>query len=279
MEHDTGRFKTADGMNLFEQWWRPEGQHKATVVIVHGYAEHSTRYTHVAEHLANQGYATEIFDLRGHGQSEGKRAFVRSFDEHLIDLDQFLARVRRRVKTKSIFLLGHSMGGAIVTLYAISRKPDLNGLILSGPALKISDDVSPLLVRMSSIIGMILPKLPTIKLDSSGISRDPEIVERYDNDPLVYRGGIPARTGAGITGATKKIQAQMETITLPLLILHGADDRLANPEGSKSLYERAQSKDKTFKLYEGLYHEVMNEPEKEMVLTDIVEWADGHLLN
>ena len=277
MEHDTGRFKTADDLNLFEQWWRPEEKPKATVIIVHGYAEHSTRYTHVAEHLVNNGYAIETFDLRGHGQSEGKRAFVRSFDEYLGDLEQFLERVRQRRKAKNTFLLGHSMGGAIVTLFAITRKPDIKGLILSGPALKISDDISPLLVRLSSIIGTFLPRLPTIKLDSSGISRDPEVVRRYDNDPLVYRGGIPARTGAEITGATKVIQAQMESISLPLLILHGADDRLADPEGSKSLYQRAQSKDKNLKLYEGFYHEVMNEPEKEMVLGDIVEWTDGRL--
>jgi alpha-beta hydrolase superfamily lysophospholipase len=169
------------------------------------------------------------------------------------------------------------MGGAIVTLFAMTRKPDVKGLILSGPALKISDDISPLLVRLSSIIGKVLPKLPTIKLDSSGISRDPEVVKRYDNDPLVYRGGIPARTGAEITGATRKIQAEMETITLPLLILHGTDDRLADPEGSKELYQRVQSKDKTLKLYEGYYHEVMNEPEKELVLADIVEWTERHL--
>jgi len=277
MEHDTGRFKTADDLNLFEQWWRPEENPKATVIIVHGYAEHSTRYTHVAEHLVNNGYAIETFDLRGHGQSEGKRAFVRSFDEYLGDLEQFLERVKQRIKAKNTFLLGHSMGGAIVSLFAITRKPDIKGLILSGPALKISDDISPLLVRLSSIIGTFLPRLPTIKLDSSGISRDPEVVRRYDNDPLVYRGGIPARTGAEITGATRMIQAGMESISLPLLILHGSDDRLADPEGSKSLYERAQSKDKALKLYEGYYHEVMNEPEKEMVLADIVEWTEGHL--
>ena len=220
MEHDTGKFETTDGMTLFEQWWRPEEQPKATVTIVHGYAEHSTRYTHVAEHLVDHGYTVETFDLRGHGQSAGKRTFVRSFDEYLGDLEQFIERVKQRSKTKNKFLLGHSMGGAIVTLFSITRKPDFEGLILSGPALKISDDISPLLVRLSSTIGKFLPKLPTIKLDSSGISRDPEVVKRYDNDPLVYRGGIPARTGAEITGATKMIQAQMESITLPLPVGH-----------------------------------------------------------
>jgi alpha-beta hydrolase superfamily lysophospholipase len=277
MEHDTGTFKTADGTTLFEQWWRPEDQPKATVAIVHGYGEHSTRYTDVAGHLVNYGYTVETFDLRGHGRSEGKRTFVRSFDAYLVDLDRFLKRVKERMKSSNLFLLGHSMGGAIVTLFAMTRKPDGKGLILSGPALKISDDISPLLVRLSSMIGMVLPKLPTIKLDSSGISRDPEVVKHYENDPLVYHGGIPARTGAEITGATKIIQAQMESMTLPLLILHGSDDRLADPEGSKELYERAQSDDKTLKLYEGLYHEVMNEPEKEMVWADIVAWIEGHL--
>jgi alpha-beta hydrolase superfamily lysophospholipase len=277
VQHSDGMFEATDGLRLFEQWWRPEGEPKAVVAIVHGYGEHSGRYIHVAEHLVRHGYAVDAFDLRGHGRSEGARCFIRSFDEHLVDVDSFLRRVRERVPGKPVFLLGHSMGGAIVTMFAITRQPDVRGVILSGAGLKISASVSPLMVGIVRFLGGIFPKLPTLKLDSSLISRDPEVVKRYDNDPLVHRGGVPARTGAELFQAIKHIQAQMETVTLPLLIMHGTVDALADPEGSKELYARARSSDKTLKLYEGLYHEVLNEPEKAQVLADVVQWLDAHL--
>jgi len=276
MVYYEAKFETQDGLKLFEQSWHPENNANAIVAIIHGYAEHSSRYTHVAKYLVNHGYAVETFDLRSHGKSDGKNTFIRLFDEFLSDVDLFLKRVQERHQDKNIFLLGHSMGGLIASLFVVTRQPELQGLILSGAAVKISDDISPLLVKLSSIIGKILPKLPTIKLDGTAISRDPEIVKKYDNDPLTYRGGIPARTGAELNRATKMIQQQMEAIKLPLLIVHGTADRLADPEGSRQLYKRAESKDKTLKLYDGFYHEVMNEPEKERVLGDIVNWLEKH---
>ncbi|HEX9975406.1 MAG TPA: alpha/beta hydrolase [bacterium] len=275
-QHEEGSFKTNDGLNLFEQRWQPAKNSKAVIVIIHGYAEHSGRYAHVADYLVNHGYAVETFDLRSHGKSDGKNTFIRSFDEFLSDVDLFLKRVKERHQGKDIFLLGHSMGGTITTLFTITRKPDLKGVLLSGATLKISADISPFLIRISSVIGKILPKLPTIKIDSGSISRDSEVVKKYNNDPLVYRGGIPGRTGAEFNRAIKLIQKDMEAIDLPILIMHGTADRLSDPEGSKQLYERVQSKDKTLKLYEELYHEILNEPEKEKVLADIVEWLDAH---
>ena len=149
--------------------------------------------------------------------------------------------------------------------------------MLSGALLKISDDVSPLLTRCSAFVGRILPRLRTIKLDSSSISRDPEVVRRYDEDPLVYRGGIPARTGAEMVLATKRIQSSMHTISLPLFIMHGTADRLSDAKGSELLYSKASSTDKSLKLYEGFYHEILNEPEKTQVLADIVQWLDTRL--
>lgn len=276
-QHEEGKFRTNDGLNLFEQRWQPANAPKAVIVIIHGYAEHSGRYAHVAEYLANHGYAVETFDLRSHGQSEGKNTFIRSFDEFLSDVDVFVKRVKERHPNQKLFLLGHSMGGTITTLFAITRKPDVKGIILSGATLKLSDEISPFLVRVSAIIGKLAPKLKTIKIDSSAISRDPEIVKKYDNDPLVYRGGIPARTGAEFNRAIKLIQQQMELITFPLLILSGTADRLSDPAGSQQLYERAQSRDKTLKLYDGFYHEILNEIGKEKVLGDIVKWINERL--
>ena len=239
--------------------------------------EASVSDPHVADYLVNHGYAVETFDLRSHGKSDGKNTFIHSFDEFLSDVDVFLKQVTERHQGKNIFLLGHSMGGTIVTLFTITRQPEVTGIILSGATLKLSDEISPFLVRISAVIGKILPKLPTIKIDSSVLSHDLEAVKKYDNDPLVYRGGIPARTGAEFNRAIKLIQNQMELISLPLLILSGTADCLSDPEGSKQLYERAQSKDKTLKLYEGFYHEILNEIEKKKVLRDIVEWLEKHL--
>lgn len=276
-QHEEGTFKTNDGLNLFEQRWLPSRPPKAVIVILHGYAEHSGRYAHVADYLVTQGYVVETFDLRSHGKSEGQKTFIRSFDEFLSDVEIFLKRIQERHQGTNIFLLGHSMGGTIAMLFVINRKSALKGLILSGPTLKISKDISPFLVRISSVIGALLPKLPTIKVDGNAISRDPDVVKKYEADPLVYRGGIPGRTGAEFNRATQLIQKQMESVTLPLLILHGTADRLSDLEGSQQLYERAQSKDKTLKLYEGWFHEILNEPGKEKVLADIVEWLEGHI--
>ena len=275
MSMKEGIFEGADGFQLFERWWVPEGETKAVVVIVHGLAEHSGRYSHVAKGLNENGYAVYSFDLRLHGRSGGAKAFVKSFDDYLADLDVFLARVREKEPLKPLFVLGHSMGGTITTLYEITRKPDIRGLMLSGAALKMGDDIAPILITLSGIIGTILPKLPTVKLDSGAISRDPQVIRSYDADPLNYRGGTPARTGAEIVRATKIIGERMEAIEVPLLIMHGTADRLANIEGSKELNDRASSSDKTLKLYEGLYHEILNEPENEEVIADIVEWMNS----
>lgn len=274
--HAEGDFTASDGFRLFEQSWLPQTEPKAVVIIIHGYAEHSTRYTHVAEYLTASGYAVFTFDLRGHGKSDGKNTYLNSFDEYLTDVDTFLARVKESHPGTKIFLLGHSMGGAISSLYTITRRPELAGLLLSGAAVKISDDISPLLIKLSGVIAKILPKLPTIKLDGTAISRDPNVVENYDSDPLNYRGGIPARSGAELTHATVAIQKNMEAIKLPLLVMHGTADRLADPEGSKQIYARASSEDKTLKLYEGFYHEILNEPEQKRVLGDIVDWLNKH---
>jgi len=275
--HTTGTYESDDGLRLFEQEWGPAGTPKAVVVIVHGYGEHSCRYRHVAEELNRNGYAVSTFDLRGHGQSQGDpRTFVRSFDEHLDDLEHFLSRVRERHPGRPLFLFGHSMGGTISTLFAIARRPEIRGLLLSGASLKLSDKYSPSLIRLAKILSFVFPKMRLLKLDASAVSRDPEVVRDYESDPLVYHGGIPARTGAEMNRAMERIRQRMEALEEPLLIMHGTGDLLADPEGSRQLYDRAKSGDKDLRLYEGLYHEILNEPERAQILADMVEWLDAH---
>lgn len=274
MRRNEALFQAGDGVQLFERSWLPEGDPKSVVVIVHGYAEHSGRYQHVAERLVGSGHTVYAFDLRGHGRSQGKRTYVRSLDEHVTDLEGFLACVRQREPALPLFLLGHSMGGTIVTLFLISTEHDVRGAILSGAGLKLPGGISRILQWLLTVLGRFAPRLPVRKLKSEDISRDETVVSRYDTDPLVYRGRMHAGTATAVIQAIRTIQARMEAIALPLLLLHGTSDSLTEPEGSSQLYQRAGSPDKTLKLYEGLYHEVLNEPEKEQVLADLIEWLN-----
>lgn len=278
MQHHTDYIKTADGFRLFTQQWLPETPARAHLVIVHGYAEYSGRYEHVAEFFTSEGIAVHAFDLRGHGHSEGKKGYVDRFELFLKDLTSILDRVKMAAGQKPVFLFGHSMGGAIVTLYAISRQPkNLAGVLLSAPALKVSEEISPLLQRVSGVLGEWLPKVKTIKLDSKAISRDPEVVAAYEADPLIFHEGTYARTGAELIRAGKRIQANMEKFKLPVFIMHGTDDRLTDYNGSKELNRRAGTDDKSLELYNGLYHELLNEPEQKQVMGDMLEWMEQHL--
>ncbi|MBL7067548.1 MAG: alpha/beta hydrolase [Candidatus Marinimicrobia bacterium] len=277
MIYQHGLFQGTVGFDLFEQSWFPEDDVKAVVLLVHGLGEHSSRYAHVAEFLTSKNIGIETFDLRGHGKSDGARAFVRSFDEYLQDVEIFYSRVLGRHPDLPLFIYGHSMGATISALYVITRNPDINGVLLSGILLKIGDDIPPILIKMSSIIGKYAPKMKTTKLDANSLSRDPKIVENYDNDPLNYRAGIPARTGLELLTAMRRIQVQMEKITLPIMIMHGSCDKITNPDGSIDLYEAVASNDKTLKMYNGFYHEIHNEPEKNRVFEDIFSWINDHL--
>jgi len=268
-------FAAGDGLRLHENCWLPEDGSGGVVIVVHGLNEHSGRYSEVATRLSGHGYAVYAMDLRGHGKSQGARLLVRSFDEYLADLELYLDRVRRREPDRPLFLLGHSMGGAIVALLAITRQPDVRGLVLSVPAVLIGGSVFPLLRRLAPLVSRLFPRLRIMRLGYRMLSRDPQVVEQFKSDPLVYHGRFPVRTGTEILRAAGRIQGQMEALKLPLLLLHGTADRVTDPAGSRRLYARAGSADKTLKLYEGLYHDLLHEPEKDQVTADLIEWLDA----
>lgn len=279
MRTTEGTFASTDGRTLYKRAWLPDGAAKATLAIVHGYAEHSGRYARAGAFFSSRGYAVHAFDLRGHGRSEGERVIVRSFNEYLDDLDAFLALIREREGEKPLFLLGHSMGGAVVALAAVTRRPAVAGFVLTGAAIKPPAGWGPrrIVVEMFVLLGRLLPKLRLTKLDAATVSRDPAVVADYDADPLNYRGKIPLCMLRAMVRSTRVIAKRAPTITAPLLILHGSADQLADPEGGHALYERASSVDKTWKLYEGLYHEILNEPEQDLVMRDIATWLDAHV--
>lgn len=267
----TGAFTAPDGIRLFTQCWCVDAP-QAAVALVHGHAEHSGRYAHVAAHLNARDVSVYAYDQRGFGRSGGRRGYIGSFDQLLDDLHHFLHRTQQRLPDAPLFLFGHSMGGAVCALYAIEHDPDLRGLILSSPAVEVDDDIAPFLRKLAGLLGRLVPTLPTIHTPTDAISRDPEVVADATSDPLNYHGRVRARTGAELIRAVRRIQAQMEAITLPLLVFHGTADRLTDPAASQMLYKHARASDKTLKLYDGLYHETFNEPEKEQVLDDMARW-------
>jgi acylglycerol lipase len=275
MSHHEDQFTARDGLSLYEQWWLPESRPVGVVVVVHGITEHSGRYGKLAADLNRRGYAVHAMDLRGHGRSEGARTFVRHFDEYLDDVELLLERVAARHPNVPLFLLGHSMGGGIVALLGITRPPKIRGLILSAPPVVIGGNVFPLLRHLASFASALFPRLRLTRLGCRFISRDPAVAEDYQKDPLVFHGRFPVRTGAEILRVAKRIRSDAQQLKLPLLIMHGTGDYATDSQGSRLLASRAGSTDKTLRLYEGLYHEIFNEPEREQVVGDLLEWLDG----
>lgn len=278
MNHEIDAFKGAGAVNLHAQYWLPDDEPKAHIILHHGLWDYSDYYYPFAAELVKHRYAVYAFDVRGHGRSTGDRSFVQSFDDYIDDLDRFLKRVRQRSGKQPLFLFGHSLGGLIAATYVIAH-PDnaLTGVIISGAGLKEGHDVTPLLKRVVPILGALVPKLPSYKPDFTYASRDPTVGERKSADTLIDQKGLPARSGAEGLRAIAKIQARMEEFAAPVLIMHGTADRWTNNEGSKQLATRARSSDKTLKLYEGFYHELLTDTEKERVWQDIIAWMDARV--
>lgn len=275
--HQEGRFVGAKNTNLFEQSWTPlKGSSKAVVIFVHGLKDHSSRYAEVATKLTQNGFGIYAYDLRGHGDSEGRRVWTDSFDDYITDLELFYDRVRQLEPNKPIFLFGHSMGGAIVTTFALKKSRPVAGLILSAPALKPGEDINGFLIGVTKVLGSITPSLAVLDLDDDKFSRDPKVVQEMKNDPLVYQGKGPARTAKELLKAIANIQEKMPEVTLPFITLHGTKDGLTNPDGSRELFKTAKSTDKSIRIYEGVYHDLLHEPEKDKVYSDILAWLNGH---
>ncbi len=277
MKHTEGRFRGYKNLNLYYQCWLPGEKPKALLIVAHGWAEHSGRYTNLVNYFVPKGYAVYGLDHRGHGRSEGRRGYVERFSHYLNDFKTFFNIVRGKHPDAKVFLVGHSMGGTIATAYAIHHQHEFDGFILSGAGLKVGTGFSPVLIAVANVLSLLLPKMGIVTLDASAISQDKVVVDAYVNDPLVYRGKVPTRLGAELIKVMQKLPRQMSKIHLPILIMHGTADRLSDPKGSEVLYERVSSKDKTLKLYEGFYHEVFNEPGREQVFADMKTWLAARI--
>lgn len=271
-ENHSFELRTADGVTLAGQAWLPP-DFCAVIAVVHGIAEHSGRYAFLAERANQQGLGVVSVDLRGHGRSPGERSYVERFDDYLLDVDALLARASQLAAGRPLFLMGHSMGGAIALRWMALRGQLLAGLILSSAALKIGGDVPRLLVALAPLLSRWLPRLRGTRIDPATISRDAAAVAAYVGDPLVSLKAPPARTGAELLQAMVTNRAAVASLTLPVYLFHGTGDRLTDPAGSREIHDLWGGADRTLRLWPGSRHETLNDLDREAVAAELLQWV------
>ena len=274
MTHKEGRFAGVRGMSVYFQYWAPQEPAKALILLVHGAGEHSGRYQRVADHFVAKGYAVAALDHPNHGKSDGRYGHVEHFDDFTQTLQTFHQQVTADFPAVPQILFGHSMGGLISCLYLLQQQGAFLGCVLSGPAIKT--DIEPGLLQMLLIrtLSRLAPKAGVLALDADGVSRDRAEVEKYVNDPLVNHDKMSARMVAELFRAMHRIQECAGQVNLPVLLLHGEADAMAAASGSRFLHAAISSADKTLKVYPGLYHEILNEPEQAQALQAIQHWFE-----
>ncbi len=272
-----GTFKGAGGIDLYRQCWKPDGTAKCAVAIIHGVREHSGRYAPMADDLTPHGYAVYCFDHRGHGRSPGQRGHINAWHEYRDDTDAFVAQVRQDAPDLPLFLFGHSMGALIELDYLLFHPDAFRGAIISGAPLEPVDATKPIQLAIARVLSRVRPTLSTTwKFGGAGVSRDPAVVRAYDTDPLVHNPSS-LRWGMEFLATIDRVKSRAAEIKLPVLLLHGGDDRIVSPNGSRHLFDQISSTDKELKIYPDRFHEAHNDIGREEVLADIVRWLDAHL--
>jgi acylglycerol lipase len=277
MAHSEGNFVTPDALTIYHQAWLPDGAPKAVVILLHGLAEHSGRYAHVAKALTDAGYGVHALDHRGHGKSDGKRTYVKSYADYQRDILQFRRLVELRHPDLPVFVLGHSMGGNLALGHVLDHQAGVRGMALSAPALAPGTSLSPAKIKLAKLLGKIAPGLRPEKLSADAVSRDPAVVAAYVADPLVFNGKVTAGAAAALLGSMESFPARFTELRLPILLQHGTADALVDIAGTRQLEAGAVNAKVTTHYYDGLYHEVFNEPEQAAVLADTVAWLDSVL--
>lgn len=275
MEQQEFTFAGAAGATLFGQSWRPEQSH-GSIILVHGFGEHSGRYSNLVPPLAAAGYAVYALDHRGHGHSPGQRGHIDSFDDYLADVCALIEFAQAAQPGLPVVLFGHSMGGLIVLVYAIRNPTGLAGVVASAPMLS-KPNVSPILLTVAQLLSRIAPSFAMdTGLDPTTISRDPAEVARYASDPQVHAKST-ARAGSELMKAVDWAQAHAGELAVPLLLYHGDDDKLVPIEGSRRFFAAVQEKDRQFVELPGRYHESHNDSGRDELFAMIVDWLDRHI--
>lgn len=272
----TLNFEGVGGLNIFARAWRPETQRaRALVVIAHGVNSHSGYYEWVGEQLMAAGFAVYALDHRGRGRSDGERYFVNTVDEYVADLATFIQLAKEQEPGLPTFLLGHSAGGVISSVYTLEHQAELTGFVCESFAFQVyAPDFALAVVKGLSHVA---PHAHVLKLPIAEFSRDPKVIEAMNADPMIAHEVQPTTTVAALVRADERLKKEFQLITLPVLIMHGTADKVTKPSGSQMFYDKAGSADKTLKLYEGHAHDLLNDYGKETVLGDIRAWIDAHL--
>jgi len=270
------KWTSRDGLEMYARGWTPDGQPKAVICLVHGLGEHVNRYNHVGQAFTGAGYVLQGFDLRGHGRSGGLRGHTPSYESLLNDISDFLADAQKRHPGLPVFLYGHSMGGNQVINYALRYPDGLRGVIVTSPWLQLVSKPGVILSFLLKIISAIFPSFSQPNgLTLADISRDPEIVSAYAADPLVHD-KISARLFTVMEANALGALEHAATLKVPMLLMHGSADHISSADGSKEFAKKAGSI-VTLRIWQGLYHETHNEPEKAEVIRAMLDWISGHL--
>ncbi|HTG94557.1 MAG TPA: lysophospholipase [Pyrinomonadaceae bacterium] len=268
-------FEGVGGLKIFTRWWQPEGKTRGVVVIVPGFNSHSGQYLWVGEQFAEKGLAAYAIDLRGRGRSEGERFYVEKMEDYTDDVATLVRTAKSRNPSLPVFVLGHSAGGVVSCVYALDHQSEIDGLICESFAFDLP--VPGFVLSILKGFDYIAPHLHVYTLKNENFSRDPLFVDSMNNDPLIEDESEPTQTATVMIDAARRLHREFPFIKLPVLILHGTEDKATNPSGSQFFYDNAGSTDKTLKLYEGHYHDLLNDVDKEVVMADINGWIDARV--
>jgi len=280
---ETFTFTGADGLSLHGRCWPSKGDPaqapRGVVALVHGISEHSGRYSAVVDHLTESGFVVYSFDLRGHGESQGRRGHIDNWSQYRDDVQAFLEQVSTRDPGLPIFIYGHSLGALIVAEYVLYRPEGLAGMIASGIPLRPVGVAKLPVVLLAKALSRIWPTFSiSLGVDGARLSRDPERVRAYNEDPMVHHTAT-ARWGTEALNAIDRVKSRMAEIRLPILILHGGADPVNSVEGSHELYETVSSADKELKIYPGGMHEPHNDVNRGEAAEDVEKWLSRQLEN
>jgi alpha-beta hydrolase superfamily lysophospholipase len=275
--YSESKFEGERGTEIYYRIWKPIGRIRAVVVVTHGQGDHGGRYLHVAEHLTRDGFAVWAADLRGHGRSGGRRGHVDNFDDYLADTRRIIEKAREDNPQIKAFLLGHSLGGLVVLDYAEKMGSNISGVIATAPLLRLKMEVPPWKIALGRMLSSLTPTLSMkTGLDPNLLSHDQQIVSNYVNDPLVH-GVASTRFYTELLRAVDETLRGGNKLTLPCLVMVGSGDGIVDPLTTQEFFKTVASSDKTLKVYDGLYHEVLNEPEKDSLLREITAWVSARI--
>lgn len=270
-----GSFAGVGGLKIFNRSWQPEGKPKAVVVIVHGFNSHSGQYLWVADEFTKNGLAVYALDLRGRGRSEGERFYVEKIEDYTADVHSLVKTAKAENPGLPVFMLGHSAGGVTSCIYALEHQSELQGLICESFAFELP--VPGIVLSFLKGLSYITPHTHVFALNNKDFSRDPNVVEEMNEDILIKGESQAAQTGKVMINASERLTEEFPYIKLPVFILHGTEDKATKPSGSQHFYEQTGSTDKTLKLYEGHFHDLLNDVDKEIVMADIQNWIDERI--